>query len=137
MADTAEEAIREIYRRPKVFEDLAKAEEENEEARSIRVGLVDLAGKAVSSARSLDNAASVLMEDMDKAAEAAEEIHRRERESDIKEDEIAEDLYEYEELLNPITVMQIKELIERFGGISDAAETSGDIITAMIHALRA
>lgn len=137
IADMAEESIREIYRRPKVFEDLAEAEKENEEVKSIRVGLVDLAGKAVTSAQSLDKAVSILMEDMDEAAEKAEEVHRRERESDIKEDELAVDLYKYEDLMNPVTVMQIRGLIERFGAISDAAETSGDILSAMTEALKA
>lgn len=137
MADMAEESIREIYRRPRVFKDLAKAEEENEEIVSIRVGLVDLAGKAVASAKALDEAVDILMEDMDEAAERAEEVHRRERESDIKEDELATELYKHEDLLSPITVMQIRGLIERFGAISDAAETSGDILSAMTEALKA
>lgn len=137
VADSAEESIREIYRRPKVFKKLAKAEKENKEVKSIREGLVDLANKAVASAKSLDDAASLLMEDMEKAAEKAEEIHRRERDSDIKEDELATNLYEHEALLDPISVMQIRRLIDRFGDISNAAEASGNIITAMTEALRA
>lgn len=137
IADMAEESIREIYRRPKVFEDLAEAEEKNEEVKSIRVGLVDLASKAVASAETADKAVAMLMEDMDEAAERAEEVHRRERESDVKEDELAVELYKHEDLLSPITVMQIRGLIERFGAISDAAETSGDILSAMTNALKA
>lgn len=137
ISDTAEDSIREIYRRPKIFDDLAEAEEKNEGVESIRTGLVNLAGKAVVSARSLDRAVSVLMEDMSEAGKRAEEVHRCEGESDEKEDEIARNLYKYEDLLNPITVMQIKELIEKFGAISDSAETSGDILSAMVFALKA
>lgn len=136
VSDRAEESMREIHRRPRVFEDLTKAEEKNEEAESIRLGLVDLAGKAVASARIANKAVSILLEDMDEAAERAEEIHRRERESDTQEDELAVNLYKHEDLLNPTTVMQVKGLIERFGSISDAAEDSGDIISAMTISMR-
>ncbi len=135
-ADMAEEAIREIHRRPKIFQILAEAEKKNEEAKSLRTGLVDLAEKAVESAKTQNEAISLLMNDMDKAADKAEEIHLRERESDDKEDELAVTLYEYEELLDPLTVMQMRGLIDRFGGISDSAEKSGDIISAMTHALK-
>lgn len=57
MVDAAESATREIYRRPRVFEDLARAEEEEDGADSIRLGLVDLSGKAMASAESLASAA--------------------------------------------------------------------------------
>lgn len=137
ISDRAEDSIREIYRRPKIFDDLAEAEEKNEGVKSIRTGLVNLAGKAVESAKSLDKAVSVLMEDMSEAGERTEEVHRYEGESDNKEDEIAANLYKYEDLLHPITVMQIRELIEKFGAISDSAETSGDILSAMVFALKA
>lgn len=135
-ADMAEEAIREIHRRPKVFRALAEAEERNEDLKSLRTGLVDLAGKAVESAQSQDEAVSLLMKDMNQAAKKAEEIHLRERESDDKEDQLAMTVHEHEDLLDPLTVMQIRGLIDRFGGISDSAEKSGDIISAMTHALK-
>ncbi|KXB05519.1 hypothetical protein AKJ50_00675, partial [candidate division MSBL1 archaeon SCGC-AAA382A13] len=136
-ADMAEESIREIHRRPKVFEELAKAEEKHEEIKGIRKGLVELAGKAVESAKAQDEAVSLLGVDMDKAAAKAEEIHRKERASDEKEDELAIKLYKHEDLLSPISVMQIRGLIKRFGDISNSAEASGDILSAMVSALKA
>lgn len=135
-ADMAEESIREIHRRTKLFDDLSQAEKENEKVASIRTGLVKLAGKAVESARVLDETVSTLTENMDKAAEKAEEIHSKEKDSDDKEDELAVELHKYEELLDPISVMQVRGLIDRFGAISDAAEASGDIISAMVYALK-
>ncbi len=137
IADTAEESIREIYRRPKVFEDLAEAEKENGDAESLRLGLVELASTAVSAARTTDKAISILMEDMDEAAEIAEEIHRVEHDADAKEDEIAIALYKHEDLLSPVTIMQMRLLIDKFGDIADAAEDSGDIISAMTFSLKA
>lgn len=136
-ADLAEESIREIHRRPKVFEKLAEAEEENEEIKIIRKGLVELAEIAVKSALVQDKAIDLLKKDMKEAAEKAEEIHRQERISDEKEDELALKLYDFEELLDPISVMQIRRLIDTFGAISNSAEASGDILSAMISALRA
>lgn len=137
IADMAEESLREIYRRPKVFEVLAEAEKEDEEVKSIRTGLVELAGKSVASVQSLDEAVSILMDDMDAAAEKAEEVHRKERDSDIKEDDIAKELYRHEDLLDPVTVLQVRRLIDDFGSISDSAESSGDILSAMTESLKA
>ena len=137
IADMAEESIREVHRRPKMYSELAEAEEENKDVKSVRDGLVDLASKAVDSAEVMNDAVVILMDDMDGAAEKAEEVHRRERDSDLLEDELVRTLYEYEELLDPITIMQIRGLIEKFGAISDAAENSGDLLSATTDALKA
>lgn len=135
-ADQATDALKEIHRRPKLFEELKEAEQKDENAKVLRQGLVDIAEKAVESTQTQKKAVSVLIDDMDEAIEKAEEIHLKERDSDKIEDKLAKDLYKYEELLNPITVMQMRELISRFGGVSDSAETSGDIISSMVHALK-
>lgn len=136
-ADRAEETIREIDRRTRLFDELSDAEKENDEIKSVREGLVELAEKAVLSAKSQDEAVSILMDDMDKAAEKAEEIHRREHESDELEDKLTRELYRHEDFLNPITVMQTREVIDKIGSISDSAETTGDILSAMVNALKA
>ena len=137
IADMAEESIKEVYRRPKVFDELVEAESKDEDAKTIRKGLVELAGNAVSAGRTTHEAVSVLMDDMDAAAETAEEIHRVEHDADDKEDELAFTLYEHEDLFGPVTIMQIRFLIEKFGKIADAAEDSGDIISAMTSSLKA
>jgi len=135
-ADMAEESIREIGWRKKVFTEMMEAEDKNGEVKIIRKGLADLAGLAVKSVQIQDEAISLLREDMEKSAEMAEEIHRRERNSDEKEDEIVKILYAKEELFDPVSVMQIRRMVDNFGAISDSAEASGDIISAMISALR-
>lgn len=136
-ADQAEETIREIDRRTRLFDELSEAEKENEEIKSIRKGLVELVEKAVLSARSQDEAVSILMDDMDKAGEKAEEIHRREHDSDELEDKLTREIYRYEDILNPITVLQAREVIDKIGSISDSAENTGDILSAMVNALKA
>ncbi|MBS3815202.1 MAG: DUF47 domain-containing protein [Hadesarchaea archaeon] len=137
VADSAEESIRCVYLRPKLFEDLSKAEEKDEEVSKIKEKLVELASKSVNCAVALDKAVSLLMEDMEEAADMAEEIHRCERKSDMAEEELLKELYKHEELLPPLTVMQIKDLIESIAGISDTAEGAGDILSAMIVAMKA
>lgn len=136
VADMAEEAIRCVYLRPRVFEDLRKAERRNDEVKAIRVGLVELASKSVDCAGILHDTVSILMEDMDKAVEKAEEIHRHEGKSDIAEEKLIQELYKFEDLLPLLTVMQIKELIEMTAEISDTAEDAGDILSAMCVALK-
>lgn len=135
IADIAEETINEMDRRPHTFERLSEAAEESNEVENFGKGLVELADKAIDSAVTLDEAVSLLVNDIDKAAEKAEEVHRKERESDEKEDELARKLYDMEDQLDPFTVMQVRDLIDKFGAISDAAENSGDTLSAMANVL--
>lgn len=137
VADKAEDAIWEIRLRPKLFEVLAKAEKKKKEARTIRLGLVKLAGKEVEAARALKATVDVLLKDMDAAAKKAIKIDKLEGESDILEEKLLQDMYRYEKLVCPISVMQLKDLIEAIGGISDAAEDAGDVLSAMVYSLKA
>lgn len=137
VADKAQEAMREIHLRSRLFEKLTKAEEKNADANAIRVGLINLADKAINTAEALNAGVSVLMENMDTASVRAEGIRRCEQESDKAEEELLKNLYKYEDLLDPVTVMQIKYAVEQIGEISDAAEDAADIISATCVALRA
>jgi len=136
VADMAEDAIRGIRLRPRIFKVLAKAEKKKKGARAIRIGLVELAGKAANTARALKMAID-LLKDMDAAAKKAVEVDKFERESDILEEELLKELYRYEKLICPITVMQIKDTIEAIGEISNAAEDAGDILSAMVYSFKA
>lgn len=136
VADMAEEAIRIVYLRPKIFKKLAKAEKKNEEAEVIRLGLEDLTSKAVASTEALKATISILLKDMDACTVMAEDIHRCEGESDAVEEKLLKNLYEYEDLMDPISVMQLRNLIEQIGAISNEAEDAGDRISAMCVALR-
>lgn len=137
VADMAEEAIRGIKLRPKLFDVLVKAEKKDKKAEAIRVGLVELAGKAVETARALEASIDLFLKDMDAAAKKTVEVDRFERESDTLEEKILKDVYRYEKLLCPITVMQIKDLIQQIGDISNSAEDAGDILSAMCYSLKA
>ncbi len=137
VADMAEEAILGIKLRPKLFDILARAEKKDKKAEGIRIGLVELAGKAVETAQALKESIGVFLEDMDMAVKKTVEVDRFERESDILEEKILKDLYRYEKLLCPITVMQVKSTIEQIGDISNNAEDAGDILSAMCYSLKA
>ncbi len=137
VADMAEEAIRGIKLRPKLFDVLAKAEKKDKKVEVIRVGLVELAGKAVETTRALKDSIDIFLKDMDAAAKKTVEVDRFERESDTLEEKILQDVYRYEKLLCPITVMQIKDTIQQIGDISNNAEDAGDILSAMCYSLKA
>jgi predicted phosphate transport protein (TIGR00153 family) len=137
VADMAEDAIRGIRLRPRIFEVLTEAEKKKKGARAIRIGLVELTGKAVNTARALKTAIDTLLKDMDAAAKKAIEVDKFERESDIMEEELLKELYRYEKLICPVTVMQIKDTIEAIGEISNAAEDAGDILSAMVYSFKA
>lgn len=137
IADMAEKSIREISWRPTFFEEIEEVGKENEEVRILRSNLIELAERAVVTTQALDKAVSILMENMDESAKAAERVHKKEHESDTKEDELSRNLYKYSNLLDPITVMEVRRIIDKFGAISDAAEASGNVLTAMTSALKA
>lgn len=137
VADMAEEAVRVVYLRPKIFDELAEAEKKDDGVKAIRLGLEDLTSKAVTSTEALRDTISILLEDMDACTVMAKEIHRCENDSDTAEEKLLKNLYEFEGLLDPISVMQVRKLIEQVGAISDEAEDSGDRVSAMCVALRA
>jgi len=137
VADRAEEAVREIKLRPKVFEDLTRAEKKDRRAGAIRLGLVELAGKATKTTKALERAIVLLLEDMDSAARRAFKVDELERESDAMEEELLQELYRYEELLPPVTVMQIKDAIKAIGEISNMAQDVGDILSSIVYSLKA
>lgn len=136
IADMANHSIMEISHRPELFEEIRNTEEENPEMKEIRKGLIEISDLALKSTSTLNEAVSVLLENMDEASEIVEEVHRQEKKSDDKEHQIIGIIYGNSDLLKPVSLIQIRKVIESFGGISDAAEKSGDRISSMVSALK-
>jgi predicted phosphate transport protein (TIGR00153 family) len=59
------------------------------------------------------------------------EIHKLEHESDLIEKKISKQLFNNEEL-DPISVMHLLKIVDRFGCVADSAENAGDRIRAML-----
>jgi hypothetical protein len=137
VADAAEEAMRVILLREKLFTVLAKAEKKRKSAKIIKEGLVKMAGLATKTVEALKSAVSMMMSNVDAANKKANEVEELEHESDIIEQGLINDLYEHEKLLDSISVMQLKEIIDGIGSISDRAEDASDTISIISYTLRA
>lgn len=136
VADAAEEAMRVILLREKLFTALAKAEKKRRSAKVIREGLIKMVGLATKTTEALKGSVEMMISDIDAANEKANEVEELEHESDIIEQGLINDLYEHEKLLDPISVMQLKEIISRIGDISDRAEDASDMISIISYTLR-
>ena len=137
VADVAEETMRVILLREKLFTALAKAEKKRKSAKVVREGLIKMAGLATKTVEALKSAVGMMMSNVDAANEKADEVEKLEHESDIIEQGLINDLYEHEKLLDPISVMQLKEIICRIGNISDRAEDASDVITIISYSFKA
>lgn len=137
VADAAEEAMRVILLREKLFIALSKAEKKRKSAKAIRGDLVKMAGLATKTIEALKSAVIMMIINVDAANEKADEVEKLEHESDIIEQGLINDLYEHEKLLDPISVMQLKEIIYRIGSISDRAEDASDVITIISYSFKA
>ena len=136
VADAAEETMRVILLREKLFTALAKAEKKRKSAKIIREGLIKMAGLATKTVEALRSAVGMTMSNVDAANEKADEVEKLEHESDIIEQGLINDLYEHEKLFDPISVMQLKEIIDRIGNISDRAEDASDVITIISYSFK-
>jgi len=136
VADAAEETMRVILLREKLFTALAKAEKKRKSAKIIREGLIKMAGLATKTVEALRSAVGMTMSNVDAANEKADEVEKLEHESDIIEQGLINDLYEHEKLFDPISVMQLKEIIGRIGNISDRAEDASDVITIISYSFK-
>lgn len=136
VADAAEEAMRSILLREKLSGVLARLERRRKGIRSIREGLVKMSKLATKSVEALHASIEALMSDLDLARDKAQEVERLEHESDILEQGLTSDLYVYEKLLDPISLMQLKEVIGRIGSISDRAEDASDMISIVGYTIK-
>lgn len=136
VADAAEETMRTILLREKLLVTLAKAEKRRKSAKVIREDLVKMARLATKTVESLKSAVNMMMSNVDAANEKVNEVEKLEHESDIIEQGLINDLYDHEKLLDPISVMQLKEIISRIGSISDRAEDTADIILIIGYGFR-
>jgi len=136
VADAAEETMRVILLREKLFTALANAEKKRKSTKVVGEGLVKMAGLTTKTVETLKSALDMMMSNVDAANEKANEVEKLEHELDIIEQGLINDLYEHEKLLDPISVMQLKEIIDGIGSISDRAEDASDVITIISYSFK-
>lgn len=136
VADAVEEAMRAILLREKLAPALAKC------IRKKGLGefgkdLSRVVGIATRTTEALRASIDLLASDLDASLAKADEVEELEHESDIAEQSLLSGLHSFEKSLDPITVIQLKEIIEKVGEISNRAEDAADVVSTIAYVQRA
>ncbi len=137
VADTAEGVTRAILLREKLLDALLKAEKKQKKAKAIREGLIKMAGLATQTAEALRGSIDSLVSNIDVAKAKIEEVEELEHKTDLVEQSLLGEMYLYEKVLDPVSVIQLGILIRGIGDISDRAEDVGDILSIIRYTFRA
>ena len=137
VADTAEGVTRAILLREKLLDALSKAEKKQKKAKVIREGIVKMARLATQTTEALRGAIDLLVTNIDATKTKIDEVEKLEHESDLVEQSLLGELYEYEKVLDPVSIFQLSHLIRGIGDISDRAEDVGDVLSIISYTFRA
>lgn len=137
VADTAEEITRAILLRERLLDALSKAEKKQKKTKVIRESLVKMARLATQTTEALRGAIDLLITNIDATKAKIDEVEKLEHESDLVEQSLLGELYEYEKVLDPVSIFQLSYLIRGIGDISDRAEDVGDMISIVAYTFRA
>lgn len=137
VADTAEGVTRALLLRERLLDALSKAEKKQKKAKVIRESLVKMARLATQTTESLQGAIDLLVKNIDATKAKIDEVEKLEHESDLVEQSLLGELYEYEKVLDPVSMFQLSYLIRGIGDISDRAENVGDVISIVAYTFRA
>jgi len=137
IADTAEGAMRVILLRKQLSAAIAKAERKNKKVKGWRLRFADMAKVTTQTVKILEEAIEALATDTEVAIRKANDVDLLEHEIDLKEHELVNELYEFEKLFDPLSVVQLADIIRRFGNVSDRAEDMSDSITILAFTLTA
>jgi len=135
VADEVKHVGQAVARREKLCVVLKSAAKKNKKIPELLKGLESLATNVIETVECLTNAIKALETDVEKAASAAECTDKLEEGVDAIEDQLIRSVYDLERSLDPITVMQLRDIVMWTSRIANWAEDAGDIITmlAMKH----
>jgi predicted phosphate transport protein (TIGR00153 family) len=137
VADTAEGAMRAVLLRKQLSAALVKAERKSKKVKEWRLKFAEMAKVTTQAVKILQEAIDALATDIDVALRKSTNVNLLEHEIDIIEQELMNDLYEFEKLFDPLSVVQLADIIRRSGNVSDRAEDMSDSITIMAFTLTA
>lgn len=137
VADTAEGAMRVILLRKQLMDALAKAEKRNRKIKEWRLKFAEMAKVTTETVKILEESIDALAIDINLATRKANDVDLLEHEIDLMEHSLVNDLYEFERLFDPISVVQLADIIRRFGNVSDRAEDMSDSVTILAFTLTA
>ncbi len=137
VADTAEGAMRVILLRKQLSAALVKAEKRSKKIREWRLRFAEMAKVTTQTVKVLEEAIEALSTDTNVAIRKANDVDILEHEIDLMEQGLVNDLYEFERLFDPLSVVQLADVIRRFGNVSDRAEDMSDSVTILALTLTA
>ncbi len=133
VSDVTEEVSRTILSRERTWKVMKRAGKRMER---LREGMVKMGELAKCCTEALSSSVKTLLSNMDLAEAQAKEVGRREHESDLIEQGLIVYLYEREKDLDPLTVMQLDQIIHGIGDISDQAEEASHLLLILIYGFR-
>jgi hypothetical protein len=137
VADTAEGAMRTMLLREKIVRTLRAAERRSPKVRDFSARLQKMAELTIRTADTLKEAIGMLTTDIDSALKKVRDVNELEHEVDMVQQALLKDLYECERYFDPVSVMQLTDILERFENISDRAEDASDVIEIIAYTFRA
>ncbi len=136
VADITEEVTRTILMREKMLRAIKRAERRERRIKEIREGLIKMGELAVKSVDALNSSLKILAVNIDLAEIRASEVGRIEHESDLIEQDLLVGLYELEKFLDPVTIVQLDNVIHGVGDISDNAEDASHLVSIIVYGLK-
>jgi len=135
VADEVKHVGQAVARREKLCAVLKQTAKKDKKIVVLVNGLGTLAAKVIETVECLTNAIKALEDDVEKAATTAECTDKLEEEVDAIEDQLIRSIFDLERSLDPITVLQLRDIVMWTGRVANWAEDAGDIITmiAMKH----
>ena len=133
VADVTEEVSRTILSRERTWRMVKRMGRKMER---LREGMMKMGELATRCAEALSSSVQTLLSNMDLAEAQAKEVGRKEHESDLIEQGLIVYLYEKEKGLDPLTVIQLDQIIHGIGDISDQAEEASHLLLILIYGFR-
>jgi len=137
IADTTEGAARAILQRKKLTKAFLEAERKNPKVKEFASSLVKMADLTTKTVLALRDSVSMLTTDIDKALKKSQSVNRLEHQIDEMEAWVFEEMYEHERYFDPLSVVQLSDVLHRFENISDRAEDASDLIEIIAYTFRA
>lgn len=136
IADTAEGAMRALLLREQLMRALIKGEKRDKGLKEWRLKFIKLAQVTTQAVQILEEAIESLPTDIGAASRKADDVGQLEHEIDLMEQSLLNDLYTFEKLLDPISIVQLADFIRRTANVSDRAEDMSDTLIILGFMLR-
>jgi len=128
VADTAEGAMRAILLRGKLIKVLRAAEKRSSKVKGFGARFMKMAELTTKTVDTLKKSVEMLATDIDAALKKVQEVNELEHEIDM---------VQCEKYFDPVSVMQLADILQRFENISDRAEDASDVIEIIAYTFRA